>query len=510
MFATKKNNATSFPALPITLTKDAIAPNILELMPRKLVQDLGAFVFENKDAVVKIAALSPAAAALKRFAEERFGSGVEFYQATQEDLDFVLGQYKRDFKSEILKLAESDITHNGNNAAIVDTVIEYALRRRASDIHIEPTRTATEVRFRIDGILQTAVQFPKAMHNAIVARVKILANMKIDEYRLPQDGRIELEQFPDISLRISTIPTIYGEKAALRILDESSKDLSLKQLGFTEAQADILTRNIEKPFGMIVTSGPTGSGKTTTLYGLLSMLKKGRMNISTLEDPVEYALDGVNQIHINPRVQLTFASGLRALLRQDPDAIMVGEIRDSETAVMAANAALTGHLVLTTMHTNDAPSVFTRLLEMKVEDFTVASIVNLVVAQRLVRKICDNCKVENVLSDIMRQRVSARPDALQALKHLDKGADTLTNRKFAHGVGCDACLHTGYSGRVGMFELLELTEEMHNLILSHAPAEKIKAEACKHGFVDMMVDGIDKVLNGTTTFEEVLRATRSV
>lgn len=509
MFSSKnKTSNPTFPQLPINIREESVAPQVLELMPRKLVQDLRAFVFDNKG-TVKIAALSPANLALRRFALECFGSEVEWYQATQKDLDFVLAQYARDFKSEILKLAGGDITHNGNNSEIVNTIIEYALRRRSSDIHIEPTRAATEVRFRVDGILQKAVELPRAIHSAIVARLKILANLKIDEYRLPQDGRIELVEFPDISLRISTIPTIYGEKVALRILDETSKDLSLKQLGFTEAQAEILLKNIEKPFGMIVTSGPTGSGKTTTLYGLLSLLKKERMNISTLEDPVEYALAGINQIHINPRVQLTFASGLRALLRQDPDAIMVGEIRDSETAVMAANAALTGHLVLTTMHTNDAPSVFTRLLEMKVEDFTVASIVNLALAQRLVRKICINCKMEKPLDDVIRRRVLSRPDVLLALKHIGEDGRALQNRMFAYGAGCDSCLMTGYSGRVGMFELLELTEEMHDLILDHAPAEKIKTAAIKNGFQDMMVDGLQKVLTGTTTIDEVLRATRS-
>jgi len=266
-----------------------------------------------------------------------------------------------------------------------------ALERKASDIHIEPTRGTTIVRLRIDGRLHEIFRLSETLHTTAIARLKVLANLKIDESRLPQDGRIEQDN-TGVSFRVSIVPTLYGEKAVLRLLTDSNKDLDMDVLGFSKKQQEIIMRNIDKPYGMIVASGPTGSGKTTTLYALVSKLMKADLNISTLEDPIEYALSGVNQIQVNTRIGLTFASGLRSLLRQDPDIIMIGEIRDIETMSMATNAALTGHLVFATMHTNDAPSALTRFLEMKVEDFVVASIVNLIVAQRLVRRICRNCK----------------------------------------------------------------------------------------------------------------------
>src|SRR3989344_55800 len=313
---------------------------------------------------------------------------------------------------------------------------------------------------------------------------------------------------PDTSIRISTAPTLYGEKAALRIMDDSHKNLTLANLGFSQAHEELLRRNAEKPFGMIVTSGPTGSGKTTTLYGLLNLLKKDDINISTLEDPVEFAVNGVNQIQVNPRFDLTFASGLRSLLRQDPDVIMVGEIRDSETVVMAANAALTGHLVLTTIHTNDAPSVFTRFLEMKVEDFVVSSIVNLVIAQRLLRKVCDGCGKEGKISPAVLKKIEERKDVVFELESRGINSNSLKTKKLRSGKGCDFCLGTGYRDRIGIFELLEPNQKMCDLVLEHASADKIRDAARESGFRDIIADGIGKILEGKTTFEEVLRTTR--
>lgn len=414
---------------------------------------------------------------------------------------------KQNYKEQIEALTGSGHGTSDKIVEISDLIIKYALADKASDVHLEPLSNETIVRFRVDGVLHNVLNFPKLMHNALVSRFKIMSDMKIEEFRRPQDGRIEIDSANGISLRISTVPTLYGEKVAMRVLDDTSKNLSFSGLGFTKEQEEVLMRNIEKPFGMIVASGPTGSGKTTTLYALLDILRKKNINISTLEDPVEYSISGVNQIQINPRVDLTFVTGLRALLRQDPDVLMVGEIRDSETGVMATNAALTGHLVLTTLHTNDAASVFTRFLEMKIDDFVIGSVVNLVIAQRLVRKNCDQCTIKQTLDPVVLKKISERKDIKEVLKRKD--IIDLSKMEFAIGKGCDHCLNTGYSGRLGLCELLELDKDIHDLILEHAPAEKIKESAEKRGFKSIIEDGVEKVLLGKTTFDEVLRVTRN-
>lgn len=484
---------------------------ILDLMPWDLVKELKAFAFGKDEARVKIAALDPHAPVLKNYIQTRFGEEVEWYTATPDDLAFILKNHEHDFRSEISGLLASHPDANGNLAALVDRIIKYGILEHASDIHIEPLRAETAVRFRVDGILHNMISLPKSYHQAIIARFKILANLKIDEYRRPQDGRIEPEEFINTSLRVSTVPTLYGEKIAMRVLDDANKNLTPADLGFNDEQIRILARNIEKPFGMIVTSGPTGSGKTTTLYSLLQMLKKDGINISTLEDPIEFSLAGVNQIQINTRMDLTFASGLRALLRQDPDVIMVGEIRDSETAIMAANAAITGHLVFTTMHTNDAASAFTRFLEMKVEDFVVSTVVNLVIAQRLVRKICHSCAKTEKLEPMIISKIRERSDIIAALENREKGiSKKLESLGFSRGTGCAECIQTGYSGRIGIFEVLELNRDIHDLVLKRATAETIKSKVAENGFKDMVTDGIGKILAGHTTFDEVLRTTKEV
>ncbi|MDP2676660.1 MAG: GspE/PulE family protein [bacterium] len=508
---TKKSKPTS---LPDTYKNKLPKADILGLMPTEVINEFQAFVFNAQDDVFSIAAVNPQHPGLLRFIKENFPAHakIELYTAGKKDIGFILKNSTRDFLSEIESLIEvSKFEANGNITKLIDTIIDFAFIEKASDIHIEPLRYETAVRFRVDGMLHPMAKLPRNIHPAVIARLKILSNLKIDEYRRPQDGRIEPEHIPDASLRISIIPTLYGEKAALRILDDSHKDLVLRNLGFSEKQEEILLRNTGKPFGMIVTSGPTGSGKTTTLYALLHRLKQEGINISTLEDPVEYALSGVNQIQTNTQAGLTFASGLRALLRQDPDVIMVGEIRDTETVGMAANAAMTGHLVFTTMHTNDAPSAFTRFLEMKVEDFVVASVINMVIAQRLVRTICASCKKEEPLDEGTIKKIKERKDVLHILEkeHKIKIGD-IGNTSFAFGKGCKECLNTGYAGRIGIYEVLEMDKHIHSLILNHEPAEKIRLAAEKSGFTSMLSDGIGKVMNGTTTFEEVIRTTKTI
>jgi len=485
------------------------SPETLMLMPRELVEEFQAFIFNKKGRKVEIAALNPENSSLQHFVNERFGKSVKWYSTKKEDVSFILKHYARDFKEDISRLMSVGVGTNGNIVELVNLIIGYAIAEEASDVHVEPSRNESIIRFRVDGILHQVLSLPKDIHTAVVARFKIMANLKIDDYRHPQDGRIELERYTNISLRISTMPTLYGEKIALRILDDSHKDLSIQHLGFSEEHEKTIMKNVEKPFGMIVASGPTGCGKTTTLYGLLHLLKKDKINISTLEDPIEYAMDGVNQIQINPRANLTFASGLRSLLRQDPDVMMVGEIRDSETAIMASEAALTGHLVLTTLHTNDAVSVITRFLEMKVEEFAVASTLNVIIAQRLVRKVCDVCGKEKPIDDVIFKKIRERKDIVDALRTMGKDLKDLAQQKFLFGEGCDACMHTGYRGRVGIFEVLEVNKSIYDLIIEHAPSERIKNEAAKFGFYEMMVDGLEKVFKGITTFEEVLRATRN-
>jgi type II secretory ATPase GspE/PulE/Tfp pilus assembly ATPase PilB-like protein len=484
--------------------------DLLNLMPLELMQELGAFVFGKDENKVKIGAVDLNNKILKKYAKERFNNKVEWYSVTKEDLNAVLKNQSSDFESDILSLIESAPSSNDNIIKIVDKTIQYAFAKGASDVHIEPGKKEALVRFRIDGTLQPIYVIPSNIYQAIVARFKILANLKIDEYRHPQDGRIEPKDNPDTSLRVSTMPTLFGEKIVLRVLDDSTKSLSLSNLGFSQRQQKLILNNIEKPFGMIVVSGPTGSGKTTTLYALLQLLKKEGLNISTLEDPIESTLHGVNQTQVNPNNGLTFASGLRSLLRQDPDIIMVGEIRDSETACMAANAAMTGHLVFTTIHTNDAPSSFTRLLEMKVEDFVVAGTVNIVVAQRLVRKICPHCAKKVKLDKVVLEKIRERRDIVQALDKKEKGlSKRINNLEFLTGRGCDKCLGTGYRGRMGIFEIIEPSKQIRDAVLSHKSSEDIKITYERQGFKDMISDGIEKIFSGGTTFEEVLRVTKN-
>jgi type II secretory ATPase GspE/PulE/Tfp pilus assembly ATPase PilB-like protein len=485
--------------------------DVLGLIPRGIAENLRAFVLERRGADVVVAALEPESAPLRAYLKSRFGESAVCYRASAEALAAALAAYERDFPAELEYISKLNMFEGGNVAKLVDLIITYALAAHASDVHIEPKRALSEVRFRTDGELTAKHTLAKDVHIAALARLKIMANLKIDEYRRPQDGRIELASGKGASLRISIIPTLFGEKAVMRIIDESSAPPSLAELGFSPRQEEVLLRNIEKPFGMIVASGPTGSGKTTTLYSLINLLKKDGINISTLEDPIEGVLEGVNQTQVNPQADLTFVSGLRALLRQDPDVVMVGEIRDSETASMAANAAMTGHLVFSTMHTNDAPSAFVRFLEMKVEDYVIASTLNVVVAQRLVRRICESCAKEEKLPEATIAKIAKRPDLRAALDALhQRESRALEKKALRRGEGCGACQGTGYRGRIGLFEIIEPTKTISELILEHAPAEKIRAAARSDGgFREMVEDGVEKIFEGVTTFDEVLHATRN-
>jgi type IV pilus assembly protein PilB len=376
---------------------------------------------------------------------------------------------------------------------IVNVIIQQAIKDKASDIHIEPDRRGVRVRYRVDGVLHEIMKVPKYVHAPLISRVKIMGDMNIAERRLPQDGRIHVRvEGKEYDLRVSSLPTVFGEKIVCRILDQSSIMIGLNRLGMLpETQAE-LESIIVQPNGMILSTGPTGSGKTTTQYSILNKINSVEKNIITIEDPVEYQLAGLNQVHVNRRAGLTFANAMRYFLRQDPDIIMVGEIRDLETAEIAIQASLTGHLVLSTLHTNDSPSAVTRLVDMGVEPFLIASSVIGVLAQRLGRRICQNCKEPY------------RPP-LDALKRIGFPLDNLEEQVFHRGRGCDQCRHTGYKGRLGIYEMMLVNEEIQDLVVRRSPLSEIKNAALANGMKTLKMDGFEKVTQGVTTVEEVMR-----
>jgi len=380
---------------------------------------------------------------------------------------------------------------------LVNLILRQAVQERASDVHVEPFEKGMKVRYRIDGILHEAPPAPRRLQAAIISRLKIMANLDIAERRKPQDGRIKTRiAGRDIDIRVSTVPTLYGESVVLRLLDRSAMNYTLTEIGMLPGTLRKIERLITLPHGMILATGPTGSGKTTTLYASLRATYSTEKKILTIEDPIEYQLDGVNQIQVHPQIGLTFATGLRHILRQDPDIIMVGEIRDAETAEIAVHSALTGHLVFSTLHTNDASSAVTRLLEMGIAPYLVASSVEAVVAQRLVRIICPNCKEPRRDLDILETKLSEADFPISR-------RDTLYI-----GRGCEQCKHSGYRGRTGIYELLLMDNAIRPLVMEHAPATAIRSLACQQGMKTMREDGRQKVLRGITTVEEVLRVTR--
>ncbi len=409
----------------------------------------------------------------------------------------VMGDIKGEDLSMIATEFESptdliELTEEAPIIRLLNALLMEAVKEKASDIHIEPYEKGVDVRFRIDGILNKVLSPPKIIHEALISRVKILAKLDIAEKRLPQDGRIQLlVGGKNFDIRVSIIPTALGERAVLRLLDRQSGVLSLEMLGLMDSLLLSLKNALSRHNGIILVTGPTGSGKTTTLYASLLRLNTEDRNIITVEDPVEYQLSGIGQMHINPKIGLTFAAGLRSILRQDPDIMMVGEIRDLETAEIAVHASLTGHLVLSTLHTNDAPGAVTRLIDMGIEPFLVASSLVCVLAQRLVRVICPHCKESYKPSnqELSYLSIDPRPAALY------------------HGRGCDKCLGKGYLGRTGIYELLEITPEIRAMIAERKDAQSIKAAAVRAGFKPLQKNALDKILKGITTIEEVIRVT---
>ncbi len=523
-------NAARYFKVPFIRLKDRIIrKDILSIIPEPIATTHQIVAFDGNSKELKIATLDPDDLPIFEFIKRKTDLKPKIYLTTPDDINEALKQYHKSLKAEFSYLTEAspeqeteekkeDLKKMASNlpvVKVVDTLLEYAIFEGASDIHIEPEEKEVIVRYRIDGLLRTVMTLPKDIQPGITARIKILANLKVDEHRLPQDGRFKIaNKNYKVAFRVSIIPTFDGEKIVMRLLNEKAQIMSLEQLGLQPRPLEILKRNIAKPHGMILVTGPTGSGKTTTLYTILNQLNKPEVNISTIEDPIEYRMPHVNQSQINPKIGYTFAAGLRAFLRQDPDIIMVGEIRDTETAEIAVHAAMTGHLVLSTLHTNDAITTLPRLEEMGVPNFLIASTVNLIIAQRLVRKICPNCIQsynldKKAITELEKQlNISGILKTLEREKAIVSAKDGLNSILFYKGKGCNKCNNTGYKGRVGVYEVLEITEKIRELIVQKASLANVMAQARAEGLISLVEDGFIKAKNGITTIEEVLRVTQ--
>lgn len=486
--------------------------------------------FDQKDSVYRVAMEDPQnleALNVLRFLAEKEGVEVRTYQVSKAVLDGILSQYSGTEKA--LSEAIKSLSDNSNAldvsplsmgevqgtfqdapiAKLVQVVIGHAIDGRASDIHIEPVEGNYRVRFRVDGVLYASLILPVSVGKAVVSRIKILANLKIDEKRKPQDGRFRVtERGTTIDLRVSTLPVVEGEKVVLRVLDKSAGLASLEKMGLSGRNYEVLTRKIMEPYGIILMTGPTGSGKSTTLYGFLSILNKEERNIVTLEDPVEYFLDGINQSQVKPEIGYTFASGLRSILRQDPNVLMVGEIRDNETAELAIHAALTGHLVFSTLHTNDAIGAVPRLIDMGIEPFLLASSLQAVAAQRLVRRICEHCKEQFSPPDGVLVKIRDFLSSISS-EEATKYQVTLDGKlQFFSGKGCSECNDSGYKGRIALHEVLEMTDSLREIISERKGSEvEVQELAKKQGMTSMKQDGLLKALRGDTTISEVERVT---
>ncbi|MBI2019928.1 Flp pilus assembly complex ATPase component TadA [Candidatus Daviesbacteria bacterium] len=501
--------ADNFGVPPVTLTKVSIPVNLLHILPESVAEKQQTLIFGADKNILKVATTNPQNKDFLQMLGKKAGQKIQIYYATPREIKKSLNVYKKEMlltfdellKEQINKADKSGVKNDAPIAKIVDTLIEYAYRSAASDIHIEPEEEKVLVRFRIDGVLHDELDLPPTLHEQIVTRIKVLSKLRIDEHLSAQDGKLQAKlEDEDLDVRVSIVPVVGGEKVVLRLLTSHYRQFGLTDLGMNPKDLEKVKKAFEKPFGMILSSGPTGSGKTTTIYAILKILNTRDKNIATVEDPVEYEIEGINQIQVNPKTNLTFAEGLRSILRQDPDIIYVGEIRDEETAGIAINSAMTGHLVLSTLHTNNAATGLPRLIDMKIEPFLVSSTVNAMIGQRLVRKICDRCKYSYTqkLEELVKQYSKEMIE-----KHLGTEAET----RLYKGKGCNVCHMSGYLGRIGIFEVLELSPTIKDMILKKTDADTINAQAIKDGMTTMYEDGLDKVQLGLTTIEEVLRAT---
>ena len=514
----------------VNLEKEKVDVGVLKMIPEPIARSHNIVAFRKKGDALEVAMLDPEDLRTIEFIKKTANLRILPRLTTPESIKNVLLQYQKSLEvefGEIIKKEAGGIkaikdeteVKEGEDLKkiaeelpvikIVDTLLKHAILQRTSDIHIEPTEKEVLVRYRIDGILRDAMTLPILAAECIVARIKVLANLKLDEHRLPQDGRFKIEtEDYKYSVRVSILPVFTGEKIVMRLLSETAQAFTLEQLGFRGNALEDVQHNLRKPVGMILLTGPTGSGKTTTLYSMMEILNNPGINISTVEDPIEYRMPRINQTQVNPKIGLTFASGLRSLVRQDPDIIMVGEIRDVETVSLAINAALTGHLVLSTLHTNSASGAIPRLIDMKAEPFLISSTLNIIVAQRLVRKLCDE-KEKYFLSDPEIKNLEKYCDLAKILRILteEKLAKPRANLKqipFFRPKPTKECPE-GYKGRIGIYEVLPVTETIKELIIKLATSDQIQSQAQKEGMVTMIEDGFIKVAQGITSIEEVLR-----
>lgn len=493
----------------VSLSKIFITEDVYSIIPERLARKYKVIPFARDAGGIKLAMSDPTNTEIQKMIEKKTGAKVVPYFATERDIYNTLHIYRKELQDTfdtLIKQAGGPGTPVAKQelpiAKIVDMILTHAYQDRASDVHIEAEEKSTLVRFRIDGILHDVLFLPKHLHEQVIARIKVLSRLRTDEHLSPQDGKMRMEmEEENVDIRVSILPMVDGEKVVMRLLASKYQQISLVDLGMSEHDLEKLTNGFKRSFGMVLSTGPTGSGKTTSIYAILKILNTREKNITTIEDPVEYKVKGVNQIQVNTKTNLTFATGLRSILRQDPNVIFVGEIRDSETAGIAVNAALTGHLVLSTLHTNDAATALPRLTDMKVEPFLVASTVNVIIAQRLVRKICDICKASLIFD---RKELIKNLPANLVKKHFGEKGEV----RLYKGKGCKVCHFTGYRGRVGVFEALEVTEKIRELIARKEDSSIISKQAVSEGMITMLDDGLGKVVQGVTTIEEVLRVTK--
>jgi len=507
----------------VDLEKEKISQKILTIIPEQVARANRIVAFACDDNTLKVGMVDPDNLQAIDFIKKKSHMEIASCLTTEKGIEHALGQYEKSLQAEfqsILKKGKNiaqggDLQKMAEDLPVVkvlDSILNHAIKEGASDIHIEPEDESVIIRYRVDGILHDAMTLPKQALLGLIARIKVLAQLKLDEHRLPQDGRFKIDsENLKIALRVSVLPVFGGEKAVLRLLNESSKGLTLEGLGMDGEILEMVHGNIKNATGMILSTGPTGSGKTTTLYTILDILNAIKVNIATIEDPIEYKMPRINQTQVNSKIGFTFANGLRSLLRQDPDIIMVGEIRDNETAEIAVHSAMTGHLVFSTLHTNNAASAAPRLMDMGVEPFLIASSVSIVIGQRLVRRLCVDCRQAYKLDRATAEALELNGNLSYIEKSLHKKgilkSGGIKDATFYKSTGCDKCAD-GFQGRCGVFEVMEISETIKELIGRKAPEDQIEGQAIKEGMATMFEDGIEKAIRGITTIEEILRTTK--
>ncbi|MEX1112359.1 MAG: GspE/PulE family protein [Candidatus Andersenbacteria bacterium] len=514
-------------ALPYVNLRDVvISKDVLNVIPESTARGHMIIAYEQTAETLKVAMANPNDRQIVEFIHKKVDKAVDIALASPSGIKEAIGQYQETLETELQNLvdeAKGALQVDGDLAKaaedlptikITESILKHAILQEASDIHIEPTETKVVIRYRVDGMLHDVLVLPKAVIAGIVARIKVLSNLKIDEHRLPQDGRFKMESDDyKVAFRVSTLPVYDGEKVVMRLLDESGHGLGLDDIGMQPKHLKMFRDNVSKPHGMVLVTGPTGSGKTTTLYAAMREINQPEVNISTVEDPIEYRMERINQTQVQPQIGLTFSNGLRALVRQDPDVIMVGEIRDEETAALAVNASLTGHLVLSTLHTNSAAGAIPRLVDMKVEPFLISSTVNLLMAQRLVRRLCGECRQEAAIDKTILDSIAVVVDLEETLAVLKREGTieegtTWETIKIYLPQGCRKC-NNGYKGRLGLYEMMESTPSIQKLITSNVSAHDLEMKAREEQqMVAMFEDGLMKVISGQTSVEEILRVAK--